>query len=64
MQKVPVKYKIPCQSISICAQYVTLDSKIKYLSLADFIFGNLTNVIETAYMWGLLIAKYLDSHYD
>jgi hypothetical protein len=51
------KYKIPCQSISICAQYVTLDNKIKYLSLADFFFGNLSNVTGTAYMWGLLVEK-------
>jgi hypothetical protein len=57
------KYKIPCQSISICAHCVTLDNKIKYLSLADFFFGNLTNVTGTAYMWGLLIAIYLDNHY-
>jgi hypothetical protein len=41
------------------AQYVTLDNKIKCLSLAGFFFGDPTNktVTGTAYAWGLLIAK-------
>jgi hypothetical protein len=47
-----IKYKTPCQIISICAQYVTLDNKIKYLSLADFFFRNFTNVPGTAYICG------------
>ncbi len=42
--------------------YVTLDNKIKCLSLAFIFFGNPTNktVIGTAYSWGLLIANHLD----
>ncbi len=49
------------KSISLCAQYVTLDSKIKCLSLAGF-FGNPTNktVTGTAYMLELLIANQLE----
>ncbi len=49
-------------SISTGAQYVTLDNKIKCLSLAflfSFFFpGNPTNetVTETAHTWGLLTA--------
>jgi len=39
---------------------VTLDNKIKCLSLGVFFFGNLTNTTVTAYMWGLLIANHLD----
>jgi hypothetical protein len=38
------------KSISNGAPYVTLDSKIKCLSLALF-FGNPTNKTETAYTW-------------
>jgi hypothetical protein len=49
------------QSISTGTQYVTLDDKIKCLSLAVR-FGNLTNktVIGTPHTWGLLIANHLD----
>ncbi len=49
------------KSISTGAQYVTLDNKIKCLSLAVF-FGNPTNktVTGTAHTWGLLIANHLD----
>jgi hypothetical protein len=47
------------KSTSTGAQYVTLDNKIKCLSLA-FYFGNLTNKTVTAYMWRLLIANHLD----
>jgi hypothetical protein len=41
------------KSISTSAQYVTLDNKIKCLSLALFSFGNPTNktVTGTAYVW-------------
>jgi hypothetical protein len=44
------------------AQYVTLDNKIKCLSLAVIFFGNPTNktVTGTAYTWGLLVANHLD----
>jgi len=43
-------------------KYVTLDNKIKCLSLAAFSFRNPTNktVHRTAYMWELLIANHLD----
>jgi hypothetical protein len=49
------------RSISTATQYVTLDNKIKYLSLAVF-FGNLNNKIitGTAYTWELLIENHLD----
>ncbi len=49
-------------SISTGAQYVTLDNKIKCLSLASSFFRNATNktVTETAYMWGLLVGNHLD----
>jgi hypothetical protein len=49
------------KSMSIGAQYVILDNKIKCLSLALF-FGNLTNktVTGTPLTWGLLIANHLD----
>jgi hypothetical protein len=47
-------------SISINAQYVTLDNKIKCLSLAVFVFGNPTNKTGTAYTWELLIVNHLD----
>jgi hypothetical protein len=49
-------------SISTGAQYVTLDNKIKFPSLAVFFVGNPTSktVTGTAYMWGLLIANHLD----
>jgi hypothetical protein len=40
------------KSISNCAQYTTLDSKIKRLSLAAFFLGNPTNLTETAYTRG------------
>jgi hypothetical protein len=47
-----------CKNISTGAQYVTLDNKVKCLSLALF-FGNPTNktVTGTAYIRGLLIAN-------
>ncbi len=50
------------QSIFTGAQYVTLDNKIKCLSLA-FFSGNPTNktVTGTPYTWGLLIANHLGS---
>jgi len=43
------------------AQHVTLDNKIKCVSLAVFC-GNPTNktIMETAYTWGRLIANHLD----
>jgi hypothetical protein len=49
------------ESISTGGQYVTLDNKIKCLSLAVFL-GNPTNktVTGTAYTWELLIANHLD----
>jgi len=50
-------YRAP-KSISNVAQYVTLDSKIKRLSLA-FFFGNPTNRTEsgTVYIWGTTNSK-------
>jgi hypothetical protein len=48
------------REISTGAQYVTLDNKIKCLSLAVIFLGNLTNKTVFAYMWGLLIANHLD----
>jgi hypothetical protein len=50
-------------SISTGAQYVTLDNKIKCLSLAGFFsFGNPNDKTGTgtAYTWELLIANHLD----
>jgi hypothetical protein len=49
----------PAKSISTSAQYVTLDNKIKCLSLAVFSFGNPTNktVTGTAYTWGTTNSK-------
>jgi len=58
-----LKIHLNCfKSISTGAQYVTLDNKIKCLSLAGFYFGNPTNktVTGTAYTWELLIANHLD----
>jgi hypothetical protein len=48
-------------SPSLDAQYVTLDNKIKCLSLA-FLLATPTNktVTGTPHMWGLLIANHLD----
>ncbi len=48
-------------SISTSAQYVTLDNKIKCLSLALFFLGNPTNktVTGTGYTWELLIVNQL-----
>jgi hypothetical protein len=51
------------KSISICAQYVTLDNKIKCLSLASSFFGNPTQKTGTAYMWLLLVANQLDQSF-
>ncbi len=48
------------KSISTSAQYVTLDKKIKCLSLALVFFGNHTNKTVTANTWELLIANHLD----
>jgi hypothetical protein len=45
------------KSISNGAPYVTLDCKIKCLSLAVFFFGNPTNKTETAYTWGTTNSK-------
>jgi len=49
-------------NISTSSQYVTLDNKIKCLSLAFFFlfFGNPTNRTVTLYTWELLIANHLD----
>jgi hypothetical protein len=48
------------KSISNSAQYVTLDSKIKCLSLAGFFWQPPPNKTETAYTWGLGIANLLN----
>jgi hypothetical protein len=60
-------YVIPHKSISTGAQDVTLDNKIKCLSLAVF-FWQRTNktVTGTAYMWGTTNSKPpgLINHYD
>ncbi len=50
------------KSISTCTHYVTLDNKIKCLSLAVFLWQR-TNKTGTAYMWGLLIANHLDQSF-
>ncbi len=50
-------------NISTSSQYVTLDNKIKCLSLASsffLFFGNPTNRTVTVYTWELLIANHLD----
>jgi hypothetical protein len=49
-------------SISSGAQYVTLDSKIKCLSLAVFFLAipPIKLKLELHIRWGLLIAKHLD----
>ncbi len=56
---------LPFQSVEHLhtgAQFVTLEYKIKSLSLAVFSFGNPSNktVTGTANTWGLLIANHLD----
>jgi hypothetical protein len=48
------------KSISTGSQYVTLDNKIKCLSLAVLFFGNPLNKTGTAYTWELLVANRLD----
>jgi hypothetical protein len=48
------------KSISTSTQYVTLDNKIKYLSLASSFFGNSADKTGTAFSWELLIANHLD----
>ncbi len=51
---------ITCKCISNGAQYVTLDNKIKCLSLAAFFSATPPIVVTgTAYMWELLIANHL-----
>jgi hypothetical protein len=40
-----------------CAEYVTLDSKIKCLCLAVFFGGNPTNKTQTAYTWATTNTK-------
>jgi hypothetical protein len=45
------------------AEYVTLDNKIKRLSLAIFLLATPPTVTGTAYMWGLLIANHLDQSF-
>jgi glucose-6-phosphate 1-dehydrogenase len=51
-----------CKSISTSAQYVTLENKIKCLSLAVFFLATPPNktVTGTANTWELLIANHLD----
>jgi hypothetical protein len=62
---VPVLVELAgCKSISTGAQYVTLDNKIKCLSLAVFFLGQ-PLLTGTAYMWRLPLANHLDqSYYD
>jgi hypothetical protein len=40
-----------------CAEYVTLDSKIKCLCLTVFFGGNPTNKTQTAYTWATINTK-------